>query len=92
MKEQKLPGGGSVITFSREEIDEMETRIARKRGMTLREYRDANKKELAEHWCSCEDSDPNAVIFCDDGSVVNEHCCHKHHYHCGACRKLVQVG
>lgn len=92
MKETKLPSGGSVITFSQEEIDEMERKLAREQGLTLREYRDSMKRPLAEHWCSCEDSDPNAVIFCDDGQRINEHCVRKHHYHCGRCRKIVQVG
>lgn len=92
MQETKLPGGGTVITFSQQEMDEMETKIARDHGMTLAEYRNYLKTEIADHWCSCESSDSANVIFCDDGQVINEHCCSKHHYHCGACRKIVQVG
>lgn len=39
-------------------------------------------------WCRCEKSS-DEVIFHDDGECAD---CHKHHYHCGACQKITQVG
>lgn len=40
-------------------------------------------------WCSCENADLSNSTFCDDGTCSD---CEKHHYHCGACNKICQVG
>jgi DnaJ-class molecular chaperone len=56
-----------------------------------------NKEKLAEHefyqncWCSqeCEDS---AAVFHDDRVTPWEWCVLKHHWHCGVCKKIVQIG
>lgn len=47
----------------------------------------ALKREEAM-WCRCEKSSDD-VIFHDDGECGD---CHKHHYHCGNCQKITQVG
>lgn len=39
-------------------------------------------------WCRCGKSSDD-VIFHDDGECGD---CHKHHYHCGNCQKISQVG
>ena len=90
MKVTKLPGGGEQITFSRREKLDMDRKIAASHGMTVRKYRAALRKHAQEDWCSCEkQGDPE---FCDDGQRRNRHCVGKHHWHCGTCGKLVQVG
>ena len=43
----------------------------------------------AELWCSCEKPDLENSTFCDDGECAD---CRKHHYHCGTCQKICQVG
>jgi hypothetical protein len=43
----------------------------------------------AELWCSCEKPNLEDSIFCDDGTCSD---CEKHHYHCGTCKKICQVG
>lgn len=40
-------------------------------------------------WCSCKTSDLGNSIFHDDGECGD---CRKHHYHCGTCKKICQVG
>lgn len=47
----------------------------------------ALKREEAM-WCRCGKSSED-VIFHDDGECGD---CHKHHYHCGFCQKICQVG
>lgn len=52
---------------------------------------------LAEHtfygqcWCNCPESGKNNV-FHTDGVAPWEWCTQKHHWHCAACSKLVQIG
>jgi hypothetical protein len=86
----KLASGGELITFSPAEMDEMQGRIAKDAGMTLVAYRAMLNEHMTQDWCKCEDSEPGA--FCDDGQHRNIHCVGKHHWHCGVCEKLVQVG
>lgn len=47
------------------------------------------QREEAEDafWCKCEDD--HGVTFYDDGEGD---ACHKHHYCCNKCGKVVQVG
>lgn len=40
-------------------------------------------------WCGCGKSD-EAPVFYADGQ--HRGCVHKHHWHCGNCRKISQVG
>lgn len=42
----------------------------------------------AAMWCRCEKPSDD-IIFHDDGECGD---CRKHHYHCGACGKITQVG
>tara|TARA_Y100000401_G_scaffold117519_1_gene126807 strand:- start:1001 stop:1240 length:240 start_codon:yes stop_codon:yes gene_type:complete len=43
----------------------------------------------ADDWCQCEDHDIYDTEFWDDGE--HEHV-HKHHYRCGDCGKITQIG
>ena len=92
MKTVEIRPGVTQITFSKKEAADMQRDIAARSGLTLRQYRRELKKALNDHWCHCENSDPEQITFCDDGENINEHCCQKHHYHCGNCGKIVQVG
>lgn len=47
----------------------------------------ALKREM-DLWCSCKTPSED-VIFHDDGECRQ---CRKHHYHCGTCGKITQVG
>ncbi len=52
----------------------------------------AVKKALereAKLWCTCKKPDLDNCTFCDDGECAD---CNKHHYHCGTCQKICQVG
>ena len=40
-------------------------------------------------WCKCGKSDTADTTFHDDGEC---RACNKHHYHCGVCNKISQVG
>jgi hypothetical protein len=40
-------------------------------------------------WCACKTPDLENCTFCDDGECAD---CRKHHYHCGSCKKICQVG
>lgn len=42
----------------------------------------------ADLWCRCGKSSDD-VIFHDDGECSQ---CRKHHYHCGSCGKISQIG
>ncbi len=46
-------------------------------------------KREADLWCSCKKPDFDNITFHDDGECRD---CRKHHYHCGACGKICQVG
>jgi hypothetical protein len=47
-------------------------------------------KELQELWCDCEsESDP---LYHEDGITPFNSCVVKHHYHCGWCLGLTQIG
>ena len=47
-------------------------------------------KELQASWCACDsESDP---LFHDDGQTPLDNCVDKHHYHCGWCLGLSQIG
>lgn len=48
----------------------------------------ALKREQAM-WCTCKNPINSDVTFHDDGECGD---CHKHHYHCGDCQKICQVG
>lgn len=50
---------------------------------------EADMKAIAALWCSCGRSDEAPAIFHDDGTCRK---CYKHHWHCGRCGKIVQVG
>jgi hypothetical protein len=91
MKETKIREGATLITFSKREMADMDRRIADSRGISLRQYRKLLKQEM-RHMCSCDSPDTDNLIFCTDGQVFNEHCVHKHHYHCGRCKKVFQIG
>ena len=93
MQVNKLADGNEEITFSQEEIDEIHGEIARDAGMTLEEYRAMLSEHLNEDWCQCGDKQ-EVGMFCDDsiGLTRNQHCTRKHHWHCGVCDKLLQVG
>lgn len=43
----------------------------------------------ADDWCKCEDRDIYDTEFWDDGE--HEHVW-KHHYRCGECGKITQIG
>jgi hypothetical protein len=45
-------------------------------------------------WCACEVADAfgSAAIYHDNGCMPWGCCVYKQHWHCGACRKLAQVG
>tara|TARA_Y100000589_G_scaffold331494_1_gene385286 strand:- start:59 stop:241 length:183 start_codon:yes stop_codon:yes gene_type:complete len=43
----------------------------------------------ADDWCKCEDRDIYDTEFWDDGE--HEHV-YKHHYRCGDCGKITQIG
>lgn len=43
-----------------------------------------------EGWCECEqESDP---LFHSDGVMPMDNCVEKHHYHCGWCLGISQIG
>lgn len=46
-------------------------------------------KREQELWCSCKNADLMNSTFCDDGTCSD---CEKHHFHCGTCNKICQVG
>ena len=49
------------------------------------------KRKAAEEafWCNCGKSEGSQITFHDDGECRT---CQKHHYHCGNCGKITQVG
>lgn len=54
------------------------------------------EKELSaeismEGWCACE-SEPSEPFYHEDFQLVFENCVEKHHWHCGWCLGLVQIG
>lgn len=83
-----------TFTISKEIMDEVDSKLAAKAGMTLEEWRKALKEDVERHWCKCsrEARESRDSIFHDDGQVTNQHCTRKHHWHCGKCKKLTQVG
>jgi hypothetical protein len=91
MNVTKLASGGELITFTPAEMDEMQGRIAKDAGMTLEAYRAMLNEHMTQDWCKCGDVQAPGA-FCDDGQSRNIHCVSKHHWHCGVCEKLVQVG
>lgn len=80
-----------VVTISSEIMDRIDRPHADKLGMTLEEYRAMLKKSADDHWCSCK-NELGRVTYHEDGVMVNDHCTHKHHWHCLNCHKLTQVG
>lgn len=47
-------------------------------------------EELRKGWCECEEeSDP---LYHADGQEPLDNCVTKHHYHCGWCLGLSQIG
>ena len=42
-------------------------------------------------WCECEE-ETDDCLFHDDGVAPESMCPGKHHWHCGLCGKLIQVG
>lgn len=47
-------------------------------------------KDTKETWCECEhESDP---LFHEDSVMPLDSCVFKHHYHCGWCLGLIQIG
>jgi hypothetical protein len=42
-----------------------------------------------ELWCHCRPPSSEDIIFHDDNTCKQ---CQKHHYHCGSCGKITQVG
>lgn len=48
-----------------------------------------------ESWCECPRERPGTgapPVYHGDGETPERWCVRKHHYHCAACRKLVQIG
>lgn len=79
------------LEFMKSIIDSVDRKMARQLGITLTEYRKRLHAETEEHWCSCNPHDDNP-LYCANGQRRNEHCYSKHHWHCGRCMKIVQIG
>jgi len=48
------------------------------------------QERMKDMWCECEsESEP---LFHNDGVVPMDNCVEKHHYHCGWCLGLSQIG
>lgn len=47
-----------------------------------------------ECWCECarEQSGAEPPVYHENGEAPEQWCVLKHHYHCAACRKLLQIG
>lgn len=45
-----------------------------------------------ERECDCDDRKRAAPVYHKDGKTPWEWCVRKHHWHCGSCRKLTQIG
>ncbi len=43
-------------------------------------------------WCDCEADLPEYEQYHADGEGTGPYCVHKHHYHCGGCGKIIQIG
>lgn len=93
METKTFPSGVQLITFSREEMDKIDTKLAAEHGMTLEQYRQALKDDQEKHWCKgkCDRGDMSE-IYHEDRRMTNQHCVRKHHYHCPKCKKLTQIG
>lgn len=48
-------------------------------------------KDVEYDWCECE-QETDDFIFHDDNIAPWDSCVLKHHYHCGLCLKLNQIG
>ncbi len=46
----------------------------------------------ANCWCKCSSDEDNGIIYHEDGEGSWETCVEKHHFHCGRCQKLTQIG
>jgi hypothetical protein len=57
--------------------------------VTLTKAQQAQLKREEKLWCDCKKPDYEAHVFHDDGQCNT---CYKHHYHCGSCGKIYQVG
>lgn len=79
------------MEFLKNIIDSVDKKMAAHLGITVHEYRKRLHSEVDEHWCKCNPQGDEA-IYCGDKQQRNEHCVIKHHWHCGKCGKLVQVG
>ena len=75
-------------------VDSVHAKLAAKLGITVEEYRQRLKADLDKHWCACPEEKKRLkpTVFHDNGRMTNQHCVRKHHWHCGSCKKLVQVG
>lgn len=64
------------------------TCIICKGAKTITEKAKRALEREAELWCKCT-TPSDDVVFHDDGTCSQ---CRKHHYHCGTCKKICQVG
>ena len=71
-----------TIEISQEMIDEVDIKM-----YGSLERAKAAKIEEAKLWCKCEE-DHNAYYV---GNGESEEC-HKHHWRCNKCKKIVQIG
>lgn len=71
------------FTLSQEQIDKVDIEIYG----SLENAKKA-KAEEDKLWCKCEDTDHGAY-YVPDGQ---HHECHKHHWRCHDCKKIVQIG
>lgn len=49
---------------------------------------------MQECWCGCAAGKAGAAgpVYHADGETPERWCVRKHHYHCAACRRLLQIG
>jgi len=73
----------TVIELTQEEIDKVDIEI-------YGSLENAKKEKAKEEklWCKCKDSHHGAY-YVPDGQNRQ---CHKHHWRCNQCKKIVQIG
>ena len=73
----------TVIELTQEEIDAVDIEIY---GSLENAKKEKEKEEKL--WCKCKDSSHGAY-YVPDGQNRQ---CHKHHWRCNHCKKIVQIG
>lgn len=88
------PGIVEVIKVDASIMEGIDRSAAQCLGISVEEYRTRLKEEGEKHWCKCpkEVRERFDTIYHDNGRITNQHCVKKHHYHCGKCKKLTQIG